>query len=348
MDDSAAREAAVIIPNLNLRYSGVTATNRMIAPRLAATVAVAWLGSDAPAGIRRLRWRDLLSMRWRAAEPIIWHARRNNEMLLGVLLRSLGWPLRLVFTSAAQRRHTWITRWLIDRMDAVIATSAAAAGYLRRPATVIHHGIDTALYSPPADRAVEFAATGLPGRLGIGCFGRVRHQKGTDVFVSAMCRLLPSHPDLTALVIGGTTLEQRPFLAALTAQVAAAGLADRVRFLGELPIDAVPAWYRRISIYAFTSRNEGFGLTLLEAMAAGNALVAARAGAAETVVVDGATGVLVAPGDVDELVAAIEPLLRAPERIADLGARAREHVVANFSVEAEAAAIVAVYRAVLG
>ena len=85
----------------------------------------------------------------------------------------------------------------------------------------------------------------------------------------------------------------------LRGMVAEAGLAERVRFLGELPIEEVPRWYQRISIYAFTSREEGFGLTLLEAMAAGTALVAARSGAAETVVADGATGVLVPPGDVD-------------------------------------------------
>ena len=71
-----------------------------------------------------------------------------------------------------------------------------------------------------------------------------------------------------------------------------------MRFLGELPIDEVPRWYQRISIYAFTSRNEGFGLTLLEAMAAGVALVASRAGGAERVVTDGETGVLVPAGDV--------------------------------------------------
>ena len=66
-----------------------------------------------------------------------------------------------------------------------------------------------------------------------------------------------------------------------------------IRILGERPIAELPHWYQRVSIYAFTSRNEGFGLTLIEASAAGAALVATRAGAAETVVIDGETGVLV-------------------------------------------------------
>jgi mannosyltransferase len=347
MDDRGRPEVEVIVPNLHWRYSGVTATNRMIAPHLAAAMAVAWFGPDAPDGVRRLGAGELFSLRFSDGQPRIWHARRNNEMLVGLLLKWLGWPLRLVFTSAGQRRHSWLTRFLIGRMDAVIATSAAAATYLTRPATVIHHGVDTVLYSPPVDRAAEYAATGLPGRYGIGCFGRVRHQKGTDVFVEAMCRLLPGYPDHTAVIVGAITPDQQSFANALKAKVAAAGLSGRIVFLGELPIAEVPCWYRRISIYAFTSRTEGFGLTLLEAMGAGTAVVAARAGAADIVIEDGATGILVPPGDPDALVRALVPVLRAPEEAAALGRHARERIIAAFSLEAEAAAIVAVYRAAL-
>jgi mannosyltransferase len=106
----------------------------------------------------------------------------------------------------------------------------------------------------------------------------------------------------------------------------------------------VQRWYQRIAIYAFTSRNEGFGLTLIEAMSAGAALVAARAGAAEFVVEDGVTGVLVPPGDVDALVAALEPLMRDPASAIAMGARARARVLEKFSLDAEAHAIADVYR----
>src|SRR6266436_3448784 len=163
---------------------------QVIAPKLAKLVRAAWFGSYAPEGMARMGVCDLLKL-WRRRTPLIWHARRNDEMIVGVLLRSLGWPLRLVFTSAAQRHHTWITRWLIDRMDAIIATNDISASFLKRHATVIPHGLDTGRYAPPADRAAAFAQTGLPGRYAIGCFGRVRAQKGSDVFVEAMCRLLP-------------------------------------------------------------------------------------------------------------------------------------------------------------
>ena len=150
----------------------------------------------------------------------------------------------------------------------------------------------------------------LPGRYAIGCFGRVRAQKGTDVFVDAMCRLLPRYPDFTAVIVGQVTAEQTPFANDLKKRIEAAGLQARIVITGELPIEQVQRWYQRLTIYAFTSRNEGFGLTLIEAMAAGSALVAARAGAAELVVEDGVSGVLIPTGDAEALAAALEPLMR--------------------------------------
>ena len=71
------------------------------------------------------------------------------------------------------------------------------------------HGVDTDAYAPPADRAAAFAEAKLPGRYAIGCFGRVRAQKGTDVFVEAMCRLLPRYPDFTAIIVGAVVPEQQ-------------------------------------------------------------------------------------------------------------------------------------------
>jgi mannosyltransferase len=341
--NNSADNLQLIVPNLHRRYSGVTATNRMVAPKLAKMFRAAWFGRDAPDGIARMGFADLAKL-WRRRSPLIWHARRNNEMIAGVLLRILGWPLKLVFTSAAQRHHSWITRWLIRRMDAIIATNDISASFLKVPATIIPHGVDTDTYAPSADRAAAFAEGGLPGRHAIGCFGRVRAQKGSDVFVEAMCRLLPRYPDFTAVMVGAITPEQSGFANDLKKRIEAAGLQSRVIITGELAIEEVQRWYQRLTIYAFTSRNEGFGLTLIEAMAVGAALVASRAGAAELVVEDGVTGVLTPPGDVDALVAALEPLMRDPTSAAAMGARGRTRVLEKFSLDAEAAGIAGVYR----
>jgi mannosyltransferase len=343
IENISAEKLQLIVPNLHRRYSGVTATNRMVAPKLARMLRAAWLGPDAPDGIARMGLAELVKL-WRRRNALVWHARRNNEMIVGVLLRALGWPFKLVFTSAAQRHHSWITRWLIRRMDAIIATNDISASFLKREAVVIPHGIDTDTYAPPADRAAAFAEAKLPGRYAIGCFGRVRAQKGTDVFVDAMCKLLPRYPDFTALIVGAILPEQMVFANELKKRIETAGLQSRIVMTGELSIEEVQRWYQRLAIYAFTSRNEGFGLTLIEAMSAGAALVATRAGAAELVVEDGVTGVLTPPGDVDALVAALEPLLRDPASCAAMGTRARARVRANFSLDAEANRIAEVYQ----
>ncbi len=78
------------------------------------------------------------------------------------------------------------------------------------------------------------AATGLPGRHLIGCFGRIRHQKGTDLFVDAMIALLPRYPDWTAILCGRITPEHAAFGDELKARIAAAGLSERILFLGEV------------------------------------------------------------------------------------------------------------------
>jgi mannosyltransferase len=343
IENISAADLQLIVPNLHRRYSGVTATNRMVAPKLASMLPAAWFGPDAPDGIARMGVVDLFKL-WRRRTPLIWHARRNNEMIVGVLLRAFGWPLKLVFTSAAQRHHTWITRWLIRRMDAIIATSDISASYLERDATVILHGVDTDRYAPPADRAAAFAEAKLPGRYAIGCFGRVRAQKGTDIFVEAMCRLLPRYPDFTAVIVGALAVEQSAFAGDLKRQIEAANLQTRIIITGELIIEEVQRWYQRLTIYAFTSRNEGFGLTLIEAMSAGAALVASRAGAAELVIEDGVTGVLTSPGDADALVAALEPLMRDVAAASAMGARGRAHALAQFSLDAEVNRIAEVYR----
>src|SRR5256886_15811726 len=283
IENNSADHLQLIVPNLHRRYSGVTATNRIVTPKLAKMFRAAWLGPDAPDGVARIGIADLAKL-WLRRTQLIWHARRNNEMIAGVLLRSLGWPLKLVFTSAAQRHHSWITRWLIRRMDAIIATSDISASFLKVKATVIPHGVDTDCYAPPADRAAAFAEAKLPGRYAIGCFGRVRAQKGSDVFVDAMCRRLPNYPDFTAVMVGAIVPEQQGFADHLRKKIEAAGLQSRIVITGELEIEEVQRWYRRLTIYAFTSRNEGFGLTLIEAMSSGAGLVASRGGAAELLV----------------------------------------------------------------
>jgi mannosyltransferase len=75
IENNSAGDLQLVVPNLHRRYSGVTATNRMVAPKLAKIFRAAWLGPDAPDGIARIGVADLLGL-WRRRTPLIWLARR--------------------------------------------------------------------------------------------------------------------------------------------------------------------------------------------------------------------------------------------------------------------------------
>ncbi len=338
----------VLHPNLHHRYSGVTTAILTLAPSMARLCRLAIVGSGTAAGVPTIGIRDTIRLRGTVppGRPFrIWHARRNDEMIAGLLLKHLfGLKLGLIFTSAAQRYHTAFTHFLMRRMDALIAPSPEAASYLPFPVTTVLHGVDTQRYRPAADRAAAWAETGLPGRYGIGVFGRVRPQKGTDLFISAMLRLLPHYPDFTAVVIGLATEPDQRYESDLKSKVAVAGLSKRLVFLGELPPDEVPLWFRRLTIFVGPQLKEGFGLTTLEAMASELAVVATRAGAAGHLVRDGETGFLIPVDDIDALSGGIEILLKDPARAQAMGIAGRKCVKASFDIDFEAKEIFAVYE----
>ncbi len=343
-----AHDLSVVAPSLGGKYSGINASMIAVLPELERHIGIAALGFHIPEGIRRIGFLRFCLTR-RPGRWVIWHARRNIDMLVGLFLRRvLRFPLILVFTSAAQRTHTWITRFYYRRMDAVIATTAAAASYLDRECVVISHGVNTDIFCPPADRPAAWAARGLPGHFGIGILGRVRPQKGTEEFVEAMIRVLPVRSDWTAVIVGQTTRGYERFERRLRARLRNAGLADRVCFAGYLRDPAeLPDWYKALSVVVCASRNEGFGLTCLEAMACGCPVVATRTGAWPELISEDSDGYLVPCNDVPALADAVLRITGDPGRTALMGRSARDKVLEKYRIQYEADAIWSVYRRLL-
>ena len=347
MADVPPETPLVIAPNLKKRLSGVTATVVRLIPVQARMIAIRATGPGLPPSVPHIpliRAATLPRDRWR-----VWHSRRNTEMALGLILRRvLRRRFRLLFTSAAQRRHTGFTKWLIRQQDALVATTPQAASYLDRPATVVMHGVDTQVFHPAPDRAALRRDLGLdPDAVLIGCFGRVREQKGVDLLVRAGLRLLPERPRAQIIFTGRITPDNRAFADGLQAEVAAAGLSDRIRFLGELPWDQLVRHYQALDLFAAPARWEGFGLTPLEAMACGVPAIGAHVGAYQALIRDGVTGSLVETGDLDSLTAALARWLDDDAARAAAGLAARAHVTANHSIETEARALVAIYHDLL-
>ena len=338
------------VTNFNRNFTGVSATAAAVLREQAKQFDLRLVGRplpDCPAPLSLLA-----ALRQSAARPAnrpfaIWHVRRNTEMRAALLARDiLRLPVRTVFTSAAQRRHSAFPRWLISRMDAVIATSDEAASYVPNVRAVAPHGVDTECFRPAADRRAAWAATGHPGTRGIAAIGRVRPEKGTDLFVEAMIAVLPQLPGATALVIGRAAVEHRGFEAQLKARVAQAGLAGRILFVGEVAAADMPALVRALDLLVALPRYEGYGVTPLEAMASGVPFVASDAGYFRQFSGDGASGEIVPVGDAGAAAQAVTRLLGDESRFGAMAAAARERAIERFSVAHEAAIIGAVYEEV--
>ncbi|ALE03590.1 glycosyltransferase family 4 protein [Bartonella ancashensis] len=341
----SAEETDIIVPHFKRRLSGVMSTVIHLIPlQRRKGLSISILGVGLPKSLPHLTFKDLFEL-WKLPKgrPFrIWHARRNVEMIVGVILRDvLRMKLKLVFTSASQRYHKFFTKWLLHRMDKIIAVSPGTGTYLDVPYQVVKHGVNLEYFFPSETVSDCFAATGLLGKYIVGCFGRIRYLKGVDLFVDAMLELLPVYPDWTAIIAGRTTMQHYFFEQQLRKKISRAGLSDRIIMLGEV-LDT-PSLYRCLSLYVAPSRLEGFGLTPLEAMASQVAVVTSDAGIYEELVVEGA-GTVVKKGDGVALTKAIESYFSDLNKTVAEGKRALEHVRTHFPLEKEASEIGEIYE----
>lgn len=347
----------VIITNMKKRYTGVSGTINALLPVLAEQLSVGFVGNDLPGAALAQSmhpstftqlsiWEAIRISRKRLPDgrKRIWHVRRDPEMMLALFLRDvLRCPIHIVFTSAAQRYHSIFPRWLISRMDAVIATTAEAANYVNA-AAVVPHGIDTYRFTPPDNKLDAWKQTGLHGKYGIGIFGRIRPEKGTDIFVEAMLKVLPEFPEYTAIIAGLCQPQFTSYQRSLQDKIAAHNLSNRLCFVGEIAPEKMGDWYQNCLITVACPRYEGYGLTALEGMACGCAIVASDAGIFKAVIEDGVSGFVVPIEDVNALADALRAVMRVAAHAVQMGLHGRQFVQKNYSSKSEATGIAAVYQ----
>ncbi|MDP8923315.1 MAG: glycosyltransferase family 4 protein [Chloroflexota bacterium] len=243
-------------------------------------------------------------------------------------------------------RYRGLARAASRSADRLVAISDAVATFLRRDAGLpgerierIYYGLDATPYRPDVPPPSRRAAGARPT---LGVLARLAPQKGHRVLFDALPSVVAAVPNVLARIVGH---EELSTVEELRAYAVGRGIADSVSFEG-FRAD-VPELLADLDVFVLPSLWEGFGLVLLEAMAAGRPVVASAVGPIPEIVVNGETGLLVPPGDPDALARAVVRVLRDPDLAARLGRAGRARVEAEFGLDGMVARTEALYQDLL-
>lgn len=257
--------------------------------------------------------------------PHVWHFR---EILseFNTFLR-LYQPL-LVFCSD---RFIFITEAVKNQFSSTRITGRGE---------VVYDGIPTEQFNGIPWEAAD-------GRLVITTVGRLAPYKGQEVFIEALSEAHREGVDFEAFVVGDVYGDRHAFREKLVARALELGLGERIHFVGFQ--DQVQPFLERCNLFVMpATRQEALGIVMLEAMAAGRAVIATRGGGAPEIIKTGENGVLVTPGSVTELADAIVRLARDPEQRKRLVNRGRQVVEERFSEKAMVDSVLKTYAEMLG
>ena len=214
---------------------------------------------------------------------------------------------------------------------------------------VIHNGINLKRFESARDiaaRAAVRAKLGSDGRLLVGTVGSLLPMKGHEDFVRAAALIALRREDADFVIIGDEEARHREHRAQIEKLIADLNLQKRVRLM-RWPDELAP-FYAALDVYVSASRSEAFGLSIVEAMACGGAVVATATEGAQEIIEDGATGLIVPVGDAEKIAEAVAALLEDEAERNRLGARAREDVSNRFSLERMVEATERAYMDALG
>jgi glycosyltransferase involved in cell wall biosynthesis len=232
-----------------------------------------------------------------------------------------------------------VERASVRRADAVVAVSRYAAqqierryGVLVEQVHVLPNGIDTSIYSAAPEPRQQ-----PKGQCEVVYVGRWHARKGVSQLVRALAVARAVAPDLSLTLIGNGPLEP-----SLRQEAASLGIAGCVSFKPGLSDEEVVAAYRTAGVVCVPSLQEGQGIVALEAQACGAPVVATRAGGLAEAVLEGETGMVVEPGDVDVLARALAVMSANSEMRRAYSARAAKWA-AGFSWPDMLAGVYALY-----
>ena len=299
---------------------------------------------DFPRVLARLRSR-LAAQRPAIVQSFLFHA----NLLGTAAARLAGVPIVVTGVRVAERRNNWhlrLARWSDRWVDRHVAVSNAVRDFSLTASigtsdkwVVIPNSVDVARFEGVAPAAKQSMGVSA-GHDVVVCIGRLDPQKGLDWLIEQMPRLLAAGPAFDLVIVGDGP--QREELGRLVARL---GLAERVHFAGFR--GDVPAILAASKFLVLPSRWEGMPNVVLEAMAAGKPVAAARVEGVEEALGPGAAAQTFAAGDGEEMAGKMAAILGDAGLAARLGGDNQQRAREAFSIEAMVARYQALYRTLL-
>lgn len=285
------------------------------------------------------------------------HALDHRSDLIGILsARLTGRPVVASFLgwvnfpkgSWRATVYPWIDRMILKRLDAVITDSVAIGSELNMkeqdpPVVAIRNGIDTAWFDPRRTLTPS-SVTGFVkgGDFVFGMVGRIHPVKGHLNFLKAARTVLQTHADCRFLIVGTVLPGFEYYRQSLQEFIREQGLEQSV-LIAHVSLAEIPAVFAGIDVLVAPSFAESFSFTLLEGMAMEKAVVSSEVGGAGEMITHGDTGYLIPVDDVSRLTETMLMLRAAPDKVQDIGRRARKKIINDLGIEAMAARTYEVY-----
>lgn len=236
---------------------------------------------------------------------------------------------------------------LMNLADCWIANSKATANdirpYAHQPVRTIPNAIDLDCF----DQMTLFVAPILPSTrnssFSVAMIGGLNPWKDQKSFVQLAIDILEMRQDISFYLVGGG--QQTPYGLELKRLVRHSGFQDHIHFLGY--VDNIPALLTELDVLIHTMPFESFGRVFIEAMAARRPVIAFDSGGASEIVVNGETGVLVSPGDVEAMAEAVDRLLDDPATRRRMGKAGRKRVEEYYTLDRHCRAVADVYDELL-
>ncbi|GAB6173059.1 glycosyltransferase [Paradesulfitobacterium aromaticivorans] len=284
-------------------------------------------------------------------KPDIIHAHYATSFgFLGALAKEhpyviSAWGSDIFFFPRHSFVHSLFLKWTLKQADVLCSTSRIMAQEMQRytesgrTVEVIPFGVDIERFKPPAEERQDSLQ---PLIFGVAKYFQPVY--GLDVLFKAFAQIERQTPGRARLRLAGDGPEK----ARLQRLALKLGIARKIEWLGAIPSKDVAELYQSLDVVVVPSRQESFGVTAVEGSACGRPIIASRVGGLPEVVTDKETGLLIPPGDVQELAAAMEYMIDHPEERKRMGEAGRSFVLEHYDWQENVTEMERVYRGVLG